>query len=135
MAAIEARSHAFPWRIENLRSSLESHVCIGLRHDSSWVAYAVLTLVAGEAELLLFVVEKTWQGRGLGRRFLLELLPFARRRAQTLFLEVRASNRRATELYETVGFNQVGVRPNYYPLAQNQREDALLFAFDLACLE
>lgn len=128
--ALEQRSHAHPWTLENLRSSLASHNCIGLRHQGEWVAHAVLSFVVGEAELLLFVIDKSWQGRGLGTVFLEMLALTAKQKAQTLFLEVRVSNAAAVALYEKVGFNQVGVRPNYYP-AQGGREHALLYALDL----
>jgi [ribosomal protein S18]-alanine N-acetyltransferase len=129
--AIEQRSHLHPWRLENLRSSLASHTCIGLKHQGQWVAYGVVSFVVGEAELLLFVVDKAWQGRGLGNRFLKELLAAAAQKAGTMFLEVRASNRRAVDLYENLGFNQVGTRPGYYPLPKGAREDALLYALAL----
>ena len=130
--AIEQRSHAHPWRLENLRSSLNSHSCIGLKHQGQWVAYGVLSFVVGEAELLLFTVDKNWQGKGLGAHFLRELLVAAGQKASTLFLEVRESNQRAIQLYENLGFNQVGVRPGYYPLPKGGREDALLYAVELS---
>lgn len=128
--ALEQRSHPHHWTLDNLRSSLASHTCIGLRHRGTWVAHAVLSFVVGEAELLLFVVDVDWQGRGLGTRFLQSLAQVAKQKAQTLFLEVRASNDAAVALYEKVGFNQVGLRPGYYP-AGSRREDALLYALDL----
>mgnify|MGYP002509011893 CR=1 FL=1 len=40
-----------------------------------------------------------------------------------LTLEVRASNEPAKNLYEKLGFSQIGRRPNYY---RNPREDALI---------
>ncbi|MBC6907052.1 ribosomal-protein-alanine N-acetyltransferase [Saccharophagus sp. K07] len=132
--AIEERSHRYPWRLENFRSSLDSHVCIGLRRGEEWVAYGILSFVVGEAEILLFVVDKAWQGKGVGSRFLAALLKAAAQKAETVFLEVRESNQPAIALYESVGFNQVGLRPNYYPAAQGRREDALLYALDLRYL-
>jgi ribosomal-protein-alanine N-acetyltransferase len=131
---LERRSHPHPWTLENLRSSLASHTCIGLRHGDNWVAHAVLSFVVGEAELLLFVIDKAWQGRGVGTRFLEVLAQAAKQKAQTLFLEVRASNEAAVALYEKAGFNQVGLRPGYYP-SRSGREDALLYALDLTFWE
>ena len=46
------------------------------------------------------------------------------------FLEVRASNQSAYRLYERYGFNEVGRRRDYYPLAGG-REDALVMACTL----
>jgi ribosomal-protein-alanine N-acetyltransferase len=50
--------------------------------------------------------------------------------ARRMYLEVRPSNLIAYKLYESLGFNEVGVRPNYYP-AFVGREDALVLAMDL----
>jgi len=46
------------------------------------------------------------------------------------FLEVRPSNTYAVQLYESHGFNEVGIRRNYYP-AKRGREDAVIFAKEL----
>jgi ribosomal-protein-alanine N-acetyltransferase len=45
-------------------------------------------------------------------------------------LEVRPSNVAAVALYEKMGFNEIGVRRNYYPAGEG-REDALLLALSL----
>jgi ribosomal-protein-alanine N-acetyltransferase len=133
IVALEQRSHPHPWSPENLRSSLAHHSCIGLRIGNRWVAHAVLSFVVGEAELLLFVVDLDWQGKGVGSHFVKLLAQAAKAKAQILFLEVRASNESAIALYEKMGFNQVGVRPGYYPGGKGgRREDALLYALDLA---
>jgi ribosomal-protein-alanine N-acetyltransferase len=47
-----------------------------------------------------------------------------------MFLEVRTSNTSAITLYESIGFNEMGLRPGYYP-AQHGREDALLMGVAL----
>jgi len=43
---------------------------------------------------------------------------------------VRLSNNAAIALYRAQGFNEVGMRKNYYP-GENGREDALILAKDL----
>lgn len=130
LLAIERRSHLYPWSQQNFSSSLQAYTCVGLKQKSEWVGYAVLAFAAGEAELLLFVLDKRWQGRGLAAVFLRHLLEWSATRAQTVFLEVRASNHRAIALYEAVGFNQVGERPNYYPASSGKREHALIYAYE-----
>jgi ribosomal-protein-alanine N-acetyltransferase len=47
-----------------------------------------------------------------------------------VFLEVRPSNPRAVTLYESLGFYDIGRRPNYYP-ARRGREDAVVMAMEL----
>jgi [ribosomal protein S18]-alanine N-acetyltransferase len=131
LIAIEQRSHCHPWSPQNFVSSLHSHTCIGLRHQQQCVGYAIFSFVVGEAELLLFVVDKPWQGRGVAKAFLQQVLNAVQVRARTVFLEVRLSNAVAIGLYESLGFNQVGIRPKYYPAANGRREDALLYALEL----
>ena len=92
------------------------------------VGHAVMSAAVGECHLLNLCVHPDWQGRGLGRRILLRLFAIGRaNNADTAFLEVRASNRRAIALYESEGFCEVGLRRGYYP-AGERREDAVVMA-------
>ncbi len=131
IASIELRAHPFPWPLKHFQSSLESHHCIGLQHDGEWIGYAILSFVVGEAELLLFVIDKPWRGRGLASAFLQNILEAIKTKVQSIFLEVRASNEKAIHLYESVGFNEVGLRPGYYPKSSGKQEDAVLMALML----
>jgi ribosomal-protein-alanine N-acetyltransferase len=96
--------------------------------QSPLVGHAVMSAAVGECHLLNLCVHPDWQGRGLGRRMLLRLFAIGRaNNADTAFLEVRSSNRRAITLYESEGFCEVGVRRGYYP-AGERREDAIVMA-------
>ncbi|EUA52746.1 acetyltransferase family protein [Mycobacterium xenopi 3993] len=53
-----------------------------------------------------------YQGRGIGRRLLNELLRFAA--GGTVYLEVRTDNAAAIALYRSAGFVNVGLRRRYY---------------------
>ncbi|MEN8803398.1 MAG: GNAT family N-acetyltransferase, partial [Thiogranum sp.] len=71
------------------------------------------------------------QRRGIGSKLMKHFLQLARRHdADIVMLEVRPSNVSAVSLYEKMGFNEIGVRRNYYP-ADEGREDALLLALSL----
>ena len=69
----------------------------------------------------------------MGAIFLEQLLVLIQSQANALFLEVRAGNVAAIQLYENLGFNQVGERPNYYATPWG-REDALVYALDWSFL-
>ena len=87
-----------------------------------------MSAAVGECHLLNLCVHPDWQGRGLGRRLLLRLFAIGKaNNADTAFLEVRASNRRAIALYESEGFCEIGLRRGYYP-AGDKREDAIVMA-------
>jgi ribosomal protein S18 acetylase RimI-like enzyme len=65
----------------------------------------------GEREILNLAVAPADRRRGVARKLLEAELARGR---NTWFLEVRASNAPALELYKDVGFQQVGVREGYY---------------------
>ncbi|TFT87135.1 ribosomal-protein-alanine N-acetyltransferase, partial [Proteus mirabilis] len=43
---------------------------------------------------------------------------------------VRESNQKASNLYESIGFNSVSVRKNYYPTATG-KEDAIIMDYPI----
>jgi ribosomal-protein-alanine N-acetyltransferase len=69
------------------------------------------------------------QRQGLGRLMIERLISIAERcKVRIAFLEVRASNERAFELYSAMGFNEIGRREDYYPASGGTREGALVLA-------
>ena len=65
-----------------------------------------------EYEMHTIGVDPAYQGRGIGRRLLTDLLELAA--GSVVFLEVRTDNVAAIALYESVGFVSVGLRKRYY---------------------
>jgi [ribosomal protein S18]-alanine N-acetyltransferase len=127
--AVERGGYPYPWTEGNFRDCLRAgYCCWVLEQDGRMIGHGVLSVAVGEAHVLNVCVHPDCQGRGLGRRILDRLLRLAREHeADTAFLEVRASNTVAQHLYESAGFNEIGVRRGYYP-AHNGREDAVVYA-------
>jgi ribosomal-protein-alanine N-acetyltransferase len=93
--------------------------------------YGVMSVAAGESHILNLTVRPESQRQGIGRTLMTHFLQLARRHnADMVLLEVRPSNQTAISLYRKCGFNEIGVRSNYYPAAKG-REDALIFACNL----
>ena len=65
-----------------------------------------------EYEVHTIGVDPAYQGRGIGRRLLEELLKFAD--GGVVYLEVRTDNEPALGLYRSMGFDQIGLRQRYY---------------------
>lgn len=126
---IEKSAHFHPWPESVLRRYLSKEkTCWVLEDKQKIVAYAVNTLIVGEAELLMIAVSPKQQGRGYGRQLMTAIYHYLQQQdAEQWFLDVRSSNDKAINLYESMGFSQAGVRTNYYPSA-NGDEDALLYA-------
>ena len=124
---IEERAYRYPWSRAVFADCLRAgYHCRVLQLSTGIGAYGILSAAAGEAHILNLCVRPEWAGRGLARRLLAHLLETAGAQgADTVFLEVRPSNRRAIELYEKNGFVEIGRRPDYYP-AVDGREDAIL---------
>lgn len=134
---IEAGGYAFPWSEKTFRDCLQAssyecwvaHAAPPSERADSIDGYGILSVAAGEAHLLNLCVARERRGEGLGRVLLDWVMVRAQARgAQVMFLEVRPSNRVACELYENAGFNEVGLRPGYYP-APGGREAARVMAY------
>ena len=130
VAALEAQIHAAPWTIGNFRDALAAGYSarVGER-ECRIVAYGVLMLSPGEAQILNLSVVPDARRQGLGRELLRCFVDDARRlNAEQVFLEVRASNAAAIALYEAERFASVARRVGYYPGATTDapREDALV---------
>ena len=81
------------------------------------VAYAGLRapLREPQADIQTIAVVPDARRHGLGRVLMQHLIAEARDRGATeIFLEVRADNPNAQALYESLGFEQLAIRPNYY---------------------
>ncbi|MGI9162850.1 MAG: ribosomal protein S18-alanine N-acetyltransferase [Mycobacterium sp.] len=90
---------------------------VGARVDDVLVGYAGIARLGRtppyEYEIHTIGVDPDYQGRGIGRRMMVDLLDFAGSDG-VVFLEVRTDNAPALALYESLGFVQIGVRKRYY---------------------
>lgn len=129
---IERRAYQFHWTEGIFRDCLRVGYCCWVMELSGVVAgYGIMSLVVGEAHLLNICIAPEWQRQGYGNLLLDHFMELARERgASQMFLEVRLSNAAALALYRNRGFNEVGMRKNYYP-GENGREDALILATEL----
>jgi ribosomal-protein-alanine N-acetyltransferase len=132
VAHLEKELYAFPWSIGNFRDSVTAgYDCWTVTYDEAVIGYAVLMIALDEAHLLNIAVAPEWQNQGLGRAFLAHMVQVARDAAcQIVYLEVRPSNLAARHLYRKLGFQQIAIRPEYYP-APSGREDALFLGLAL----
>jgi ribosomal-protein-alanine N-acetyltransferase len=125
--SIENSVHLHPWTRGNFADSVNAgyHCWIAERH-AELVGYGVVMIGAGDAHLLNLSVAPQWQRCGIGRELTQFFLKLARDYgAERIYLEVRPSNAAARALYATSGFEEVGLRRDYYP-AGNGREDAVV---------
>lgn len=135
VAALEAEIHAAPWTLGNFADAITAGYAtrVGVRAGRI-VAYGVLMLGPGEAQILNVSVVPDARRSGLGRTLVAQFVDDARRMgAEQCFLEVRASNVAAIALYAGAGFMPIARRSHYYPPVAPDlaREDALVMRLAL----
>jgi len=130
---IEQSVYSNPWSRGNFLDAIKhNNWCYLLMHESTLVGYFVAMMGFQEVHLLNITVAKDHQGQGLGLYLLENVKTLSKAvQAQWIWLEVRVSNTRAIEVYQTFGFQRVGERKNYYPLRPGIREDAMIMSLRL----
>lgn len=130
--AIEEKMYHYPWSESIFKDCLK----VGYSNwayvkNEQLIGYVILSVAAAEAHILNICLDPAYTGKGIGRQFLQETLAIAKKKkAESVFLEVRPSNTVAVKLYKKTGFKQIGQRKNYYP-AKEGREDALVLSYQL----
>jgi len=124
---IENRCQLTPWTNKNFIDSYEAkNLFKVLKNETDIIGYYIALFASNECELLNITVKSELQRNGFGKLMLKDLFIECRKsNILNIFLEVRKSNLLAIRLYENNGFNEIGIRNNYY---QNRdgKEDAIL---------
>jgi ribosomal-protein-alanine N-acetyltransferase len=134
--AIEGQSHPKPWTENIFREELEREWArlvvvkeIDTTGASRVVGFCNYWLVHDEVHLLNIATDEHSRRRGFGRQLLGHIIDFARdNQCRYVTLEVRKSNLAAQGLYQTEGFQSVGLRPRYYA---DNKEDAVIMLLEL----
>ena len=125
VAEIESSAFSTPWKATTFRLLLDrpGAVLMVLEMPPDRVAgYAVLWCIQDQGELANIAVIPKFRNQRLGAYLLDRVLNEAQERTvESLYLEVRVSNFRARSMYASRGFEEIGVRLEYY---DNPREDA-----------
>jgi ribosomal-protein-alanine N-acetyltransferase len=137
---IERAAFAHPWSDDLLARELshdwstvllatEARSRPGGGEEEAILGFVIFWLVHDELHVLNVAVATEERRRGLARALMRQAEERAREhRARIATLEVRRSNAAAIELYRSMGYRQVGVRPNYYA---DEGEDAIVMERDL----
>ncbi|MEM7540606.1 MAG: ribosomal protein S18-alanine N-acetyltransferase [Pseudomonadota bacterium] len=126
---IERASYQFPWSATVFSDCLTvGYFCWGCFSDDFLLGYGIMSVAANEAHILNICMAPEVRRQGFARDMMRHLAEIAvDNEARIMFLEVRPSNQGAINLYQTLGFSQVGRRKDYYP-ARGGREDALVLS-------
>jgi ribosomal-protein-alanine N-acetyltransferase len=126
IAALEKRCFSDPWSENSIAGELSSRLSYWLVavENGEVVGYIGSQSVLGQSDMMNVAVHPDYRRKGIAEALILALsADLKERQNQCLTLEVRASNAPAITLYEKLGFDTVGRRPNYY---RHPKEDALI---------
>jgi len=132
VSRVERAAYDFPWSHGIFRDCLlAGYYSLVLDVGNVVSGYAIMSIAAGEAHILNLCIDPTLRRLGYGRRLLNALLVRATEaEVSQIFLEVRPTNNAALSLYKSLGFEQVGIRQDYYQ-ASDGREDAVVLVLAL----
>ncbi len=105
------------WSASILKSELESENSkyIVVKENEEIVGFAGIIVTPVDVEITNIVTKKNQRKKGIGKLLLDKLIKMAKEiKSESISLEVNEKNNIAIHLYESYGFEKVGVRKKYY---------------------
>ncbi len=130
---IEAANYNYPWSENIFKECLQAlnYYCwVCEEPEDNVIGYIIVSYAAEEAHIMNLCVDPAEQRVVEGRKMLIEMLDRIRSKAASVYLEVRPTNFKAINLYKSLGFNEIGIRKDYYP-TEDGREDAVMLGLEL----
>lgn len=82
---------------------------------SEVIGFAGIKFALDQVDIMNIVTRKDYRNKGVGTLLLRELISICKEfKANSIFLEVSEDNEPAIKLYKKLGFEDVGIRKNYY---------------------
>jgi ribosomal-protein-alanine N-acetyltransferase len=135
LSNIHAQGFHRGWPVADFQSYIagqDTPVYVACDAKRKIAGFAMLRLVADEAELITIAVDRRWQKKGIGQALMralfedLQMTP-----ARKLFLEVAADNPAALKLYAKNGFARISERQGYYARPDGRPATAIVMSRDL----
>lgn len=124
--SLEKACFSDPWSRALLEKSLTDQTLFLIAcAEEKPAGYFLGALVLDELQIFRVAVDPAFRRKGIGRSLLTEAVK--RSGAALAFLEVRASNAGAIALYRSCGYEEIGVRKNFYTAP---REDAVMMKWE-----
>jgi ribosomal-protein-alanine N-acetyltransferase len=131
--SIENMCFSVPWKSDSFSGELYKKYGIRLvaEYKNIIVGYTIGWIVADGIHIANLAVHPHYRYRGIGEQLIQSMIRY-RDDFTRAALEVRRSNHAARRLYKKLGFEEVGVRKNYYI---DEGEDAIIMVKQLQQIE
>lgn len=131
--AIEVATFPTPWTLDSfhheMRENEFAHYILAEDEEGNILGFCGMWLIIDSAQITNVAVVESARGQGIGEGLMREAMRVAREHnIGIMSLEVRVTNSVAQNLYRKLGFQNGGIRKEYY--VDNQ-EDALVMWVEL----
>jgi ribosomal-protein-alanine N-acetyltransferase len=128
LADLHDRAFDRPWSADEFEALLKGPGAFAVLGEANEPrGFILCRAVADEAEVLTVAVDPAARRRGWGAALVEMAVGIAREAgALEMFLEVASDNLAAIKLYETTGFQRVGLRKGYYPHADGAKDAVVM---------
>jgi len=131
--AIEVESFPAPWTLDSFYYEMTennfAHYIVAEDESGNIVGFCGMWIVIDSAQITNVAVSQNVRGHGIGEGLMREAMLSAKNQdVDVMSLEVRVSNTVAQNLYRKLGFQDGGIRKEYY---SDNLEDALVLWVNL----
>lgn len=127
VVAIDQASFSLPWPAKSFRFEITDNPASRAwvaESDGKIISMIVAWMFVDEVHIATIATHPDFRRQGIASGLLIHTLQSVMSEgAKSSFLEVRAGNTAAQEMYRKLGFEESGRRPRYY---KNNDEDAIL---------
>lgn len=117
------------WSENSVKTQVDNKKVIVLKNGEDIIGYCIFMMAADEGEILRIATGRKMRKSGAGKKLLMFAIDYMKNQGcREVYLEVRASNSSAIALYESVGFENIGIRKGYY---HDNGEDASLYKLEI----
>ena len=131
VVALDQISFSMPWPERSFRFEVTANPasrCWVAEVDERIAGMIVAWLFVDEVHIATLATHPDFRRQGIARQLLLHVLNLAvQEGAVSSFLEVRAGNVAAQDMYHKFGYRESGRRPRYY---KDNNEDAILMTLE-----
>ena len=110
---MQKSEHYITWSEKQFVESYDN-VYVLLSGNNEIVGFTAILETPPDAEIHNLFICNELRGRGVGKILLKEAIQMMSAEVENLYLEVSEDNNIAIALYKSLGFEEIGVRKNYY---------------------
>ena len=132
VAALESISFSEPWSRQAFADTInnEEFIYLVALSENKIVGYAGCVIALDEGNITNIAVDVEYRRMGIADELMKQLsLLLAKKDVRYIFLEVRESNEAAQALYKKCGYEEIGIRKNFY---RKPQENAIVMKLDIS---